>query len=209
MEEQVKKKSPITSVAFMAILLILALTGGYFLGNDDFLKLRKEEPSEITKEEGEIKKIEEKEVIPTKDLYTFEYLPSDGSIAKGHFVLFMVNDGILYYEGINDPENLGIIRSEDFPNEKEIKKANIGDIGKIKRIKGWVFDDRLYTMIITEAGRVYTIEYDENTSAPKEAVLVEELKEYEVDDILKFEREGEPLETSFEIVLKNGETVKK
>jgi hypothetical protein len=209
MEE--KKKSPITLIAFMALLLILALTGGYLLGNDDFLKLRTEEPSELTKEDDSLKKIDEsKVVVPAKDLYTYEYLPSDGSFAKGHFVMFMVVDGDLYYEGMNDPENIGIIRSVDFldvSDKKDLKKVDVGDVGKIKRIKGWVFDDRLFTMIIAESGKVYTIRYDENTGAPIKPELVNELKEYEVDDIISYKRDE--TNVNFEIVLNNGETVKK
>ena len=208
-----EKKNPITSIAFMAMLLILALVGGYLLGNDDFLKLRTEVPAEITKDEEDLKKLEEsKEQIPAEDLYTFEYNQGDSAV-KGFFSLFMLIDGDLYYQSISrDSNDMALVRTVDFidgSERKDLKKVDTSSIGKVRRIKAFLYDDAVKTMLITESGKVYTTSVSPETGVYTPITTVEALKDYEVDNIKNYHVESNPPEASFEIILKNGETVKK
>lgn len=234
--DEVERKKPTAIIVLVVVLLVGALVGGYYLGNENVLKLRKEEINKIDTDSKKEVKLEEKKVettedpvtncipesevkekneevvknnIPANDLYTFEYSRGDDVISKGYFSMFLVVDGELYYKAINNVNQLHLIRTVDNSeyDKKDLNKVDTSAIGKIRRLKGFVYDDRLLTFIITESGKVYSTSFNETTGNVNPLNQVNDLKDYEVDDIKSFSLEVP--ESHYEIILKNGETVKK
>lgn len=65
--EEPKKKSPMPLIISL-ILILLALAGGYYLGNENILKLRKEEPKVEEKEESKKDTKAEEEAKPEEEI---------------------------------------------------------------------------------------------------------------------------------------------
>ncbi|MGN1271392.1 MAG: hypothetical protein ACI4UX_05470 [Clostridia bacterium] len=214
MEEnkQIKIKLETIIYIFIIILLIIALGIIYYLG---FIK-NKEEIAKLQNEEIELKeKIQKLEKansidkedninqgqIPTSDLVTLNYEATN----KGIRLFYgYIEDGYLYYYIDEKGEMLEVDDIVDFDatfckGPEMLKYEEVNNIKRIKEFSGGPSITRT-VFLITEDGKVYKANiYDEQF----QVIICEELKEYKVEDILRYNTEKEWF---YKILLKDGTT---
>ena len=146
-----------------------------------------------------------KDEVPITDKSAFIV---KGSSIGGSFIYCYIQDGSLYYYGVNAPKDktdtlFGASYSDDGHKQIHSSKKYEG-LNNIKRIK--VFNEGTgvapHLYLITEDGKVYT---DTSLSTYEDIGFeqLNDLKDYQVDDLLDYKQPADP-ETYYKVKLKDG-----
>ena len=208
--EQVVKQKSNKGVIIVLIILVLGLCT--YIAYDKFVLDKDIKTNEVTqtnvKEESkndnttvEVKK----EEVPITDKSAFIISVSNDS---ANYLYCYIKDGILYYSGdnkSNDGQNkyfdvLGASYSNNDNNYIPIKEETLTNIKRIKVFnEGTSVNPRLYAL--TEDGKVYST----STYTGIDFKQVNDLKDYQVDDLLDYKFADQP-EADYKVILKDGTT---
>lgn len=144
-----------------------------------------------------------KDEVPITDKSAFIL---NASSIGGEFIYCYIQDGSLYYYGINKPANNSLIfadasYSKDYNEYKPKKYEGLTNVKRIKvfnegtSVNPWLF-------LITEDGKVYTKDGLSTIDNIKFNQL-NDLKDYQVDDLLDYEQPADP-ETYYKVKLSDG-----
>ena len=221
-EQVVKQKSNKGVIILLVVIIIILLGLSGYLAYDKFIaKDTKTSTNNTTKKEetkttdDNIIKEETKTDSTTLEIKKDNVAITDksafivkGSSIGGSFIYCYIQDGNLYYYGVNAPEyKTDILFGASYSdNDNNYSPKKYEGLNNVKRIK--VFNEGTgiapYLYLITDDGKVYT----NTTLSTYEDIGFEQvnnLKDYQIDDLLDYSM-GDSPEADYKVILKDGTT---